>query len=155
MTAFNKQNFAKRFGKMGDEAEAAFDAVHPRNHSLGLNRPPFYMGGMRATMRQTPDKMTRDGLWECMGVGRDRKLKFKDDKLEALSVWDEHIGPVWLFVWDSHKKRYYEAPLQAWAGQLEAQGIARTFENDGKAYRELDVDHFPSDPQPLPEQLAA
>lgn len=151
MTAFNKQAFSKRFGTMGDVAEGAFDVVHPRSHQLGLNRPNFHMGGMRLTMRQTPDRMTRDALWECMGVGKDRKLKLKTDKLEALGVWDEHIGPVWLFVWDSHKGRYYEAPLQAWAEHLKANGIDRTFENDGKAYLELDVEHFPSEPMSLPE----
>ena len=150
MTAFNKQSFSKRFATMGDPAEAAFDQVHPKNHSLGLQRPPFFMGGMLATMRQTPDRMTRDALWECMGVGRDRKLKLKLDKLDVLEVWNEHIGPVFLFVWDSHKQRYYEAAIGDWRARVREHGIERKFENDGKRYHELDVSHFPSDPHELP-----
>jgi hypothetical protein len=153
--AFNKQSFSKRFAKMGDEAEAMCDIVYPRHHKLGLERPPFFMGGMPATMRQTPDRMLRDRLIECMGVGRDRKLKVKDDKLAVLEIWDQAIGPVWLFVWDSHKKRYYEAPIGEWRVRIAESGIARTFENDGKAYHELDVSNFPSDPHPIPEVAEA
>jgi hypothetical protein len=155
MTAYNKQSFSKRFAKMGDQAEAACDVVYPKSHELGLNRPKFFMGGMPATMRQTPDRMLRDRLIECMGVGRDRKLKLKLDKLDVLEVWNEHIGPVWLFVWDSHKQQYYEAPIAQWRDQVRAHGIARTFENDGKAYHELDATHFPSEPHPLPEVAEA
>lgn len=154
MSEFNKQSFTKRFQTMGDPAEAVFDLVYPRNHKLGLNRPPFFMGGMPVPMRYTPDRMTRDRITECMGVGRDRKLKLKEEKVEALLAW-EAIGPVYLFVYDSHRKAWFDAPLDEWVRQLSAHGIARTFENDGKAYTELHVDHFPSESQSIPEAEAA
>lgn len=151
--SFHKQSFTKRFATMGDPAEAAFDLVYPKNHKLGLNRPPFFMGGMPLTMRYTPDRMTRVRITECMGVGRDRKLKIKVEKVEALLAW-QHIGPVWLFVWDSHKKRYYDAPIEDWVDNLLTHGIARTFDNDGKAFTELDVSHFPTEPLELPQEHA-
>lgn len=152
MNAFNKQSFSKRFGTMGDTAEAVCDLVFPRHHKLGLNRPNFFMGGMPAALRYTPDRMYRDCVRECMGVGRDRKLKVKTEKIEALGQWERMDGVVVrLFVFDQHKGMYYDAPFQAWAEQLKANGIARTFENDGKAYLELDVEHFPSEPTSIPE----
>lgn len=139
---------------MGDAAEAAFDLVYPKSHSLGLNRPPFFMGGMPAPMRNTPDKMTRDRITECMGVGRDRLLKVKTEKLESLKIW-RAIGPVHLFVYHSSDGTYYDAPIEMWCDQLVAYGKARTFENDGKAYIELDVEHFPHSPLPLPNETLA
>jgi hypothetical protein len=161
VTAFHQQNFKQRFGTMGDTAEGVFDLVHPKHHKLGLNRPPFFMGGMALALRYTPDRMLRDRVVECMGIGRDRKLKLKTEKVEALQQWE--LMPdvvVWLFVFDQHKGTYYEAPLADWGRQIRAHGIARTFENDGKAYDELHADWFPSEPQPippieLPEELAA
>jgi hypothetical protein len=92
----------------------------------------------------------RDRLVECMGIGRDRKLKIKTEKIAALDEW-KSIGPVTLFVFDQHKDVWYEATLEAWVDACHAHGKARTFENDGKAYLELDVKHFPSDPRPVPE----
>lgn len=150
MTAFHQQSFKKRFGTMGDTAEAIFDLVHPKSHPLGLNRPPFFMGGMPLALRYTPDRMLRDRTVECMGIGRDRKLKLKTEKVEALAMW-EALGPVHLFVYDQKAHTYYEAPLQAWRDALDSYGIARTFDNDGKAYLELGADHFPTQPQPIPE----
>lgn len=149
MAQFHKQSFTKRFATMGDPAEAVFDLVHPRHHKLGLNRPNFNMLNMPVTMRQMPDRMLRDRIVECMGVGRDRLLKLKVDKEQALVVW-EIIGPVWLFVYDSHKGVYYEAPLADWVRQFNAYGSDDMFENDGKRYTALHVKHFPTDPKPVP-----
>lgn len=148
--SFHQQSFTQRFGTMGDPAEAAFDLVYPKHHKLGLNRPPFYMGGMPAPMRYTPDRMLRDRFVECMGIGRDGLLKLKDEKLDALYEW-RAIGPVHLFVYNSHTNCYYEAPLADWVSQLHFYGTPRTFENDAKAYTELAAAHFPTEPQPLPE----
>jgi hypothetical protein len=135
---------------MGDPAEAAFDLVYPRNHKLGLNRPSFFMGGMGLAMRYTPDRLMRDRIVECMGIGRDRKLKLKVEKLEALNIW-QAIGPVWLFVFDQPKGTYYEAPLNEWEARCHSFGKRDTFENDGKAYVELHANSFPSQPHQLPE----
>ena len=148
--SFHRQSFTRRYATMGDTSEAVFDRVYPKNHQLGLNRPPFFMGGMTTAMRYTPDRMLRDRLVECMGVGRDRLLKLKHEKLDALHDW-QAIGPVVLFVYDQHDNCFYEAPLQDWAGRFEAHGIDGTFDNDGKTYRALHVDHFPPSPQPIPE----
>ena len=150
MSAFHQRSFSQRFGQLGDLAESIFDKVYPRHHKLGLERPPFFMGGMLQTMRCTPDRMLRDRLVECMGVGKDRKLKVKHDKLEGLAPWNG-IGPVFLFVYDSWRHEWYEAPLDDWVRQLNTCGTPRTFENDGKAYTELDVANFPTPPQPIPE----
>lgn len=148
---FHKQTFQRRFATMGDTSEAVFDLVYPKHHRLGLNRPPFFMGGMPLAMRYTPDRMLRDRLVECMGVGRDRLLKIKHEKIEALQAW-ACIGPVMLFVYDQTDHVYYEDTLDEWVRQTEAHGIGRTFENDGKTYIELHVDHFPSNPLPIPEE---
>lgn len=150
MSGFHTRSFQQRFGQMGDLAESMFDKVYPKHHKLGLERPPFFMGGMPQSMRCTPDRMLRDRMVECMGVGRDRKLKVKADKLEGLAPWPA-VGPVHLFVYDSWRHEYYEAPLADWVRQLDSYGIARTFENDGKAYTELDVANFPTLPRPIPE----
>jgi len=146
---FHAQDFSKRFHTMGDPAEAAFDLVYPKHHKLGLNRPPFYMGGMTLAMRYVPDRMLRDRFVECMGVGKDRLLKVKNEKVLALSAWQE-IGDVSLFVWDSHAQHWYEDSLEAWRRQIDKLGVDGTFKNDNKPYRALHVDHFPSSPQDLP-----
>jgi len=154
VTAFNEQSFSRRFATMGDTCEAVFDLVYPKNHKLGLNRPPFFMGGMEPAMRYTPDRMLRDRFVECMGIGRDRKLKIKTDKIEALWKWAT-LGRMDLFIFDQHKNTYYEAELQDWATVLGTSGIARNFDNDGKAYIELHARDFPTLPQPVPEPEAA
>ena len=148
--SFHQHSFQRRFATMGDIAERKFEELHPHAHRLGLNRPKFFMGGMPLAMRQTPDFMLRDRIVECMGVGRDRKLKLKTDKVEALQTW-QHIGPVTLFVYDSHCDEWYEAGVKEWVEQVRLHGIARTFENDGKSFIELNVKHFPTDPQPFPD----
>lgn len=152
--SFHQRSFKTRFGTMGDPAEAAFDLVYPKHHKLGLNRPPFFMGGMNLPMRYTPDRMLRDRFVECMGIGRDRLLKLKTEKVDALAVWTL-IGPVDLFVFDQKLGTYHQAPIGDWQGHLEAHGNARTFENDKKPYIELHVDHFPSPPTLLPEEAHA
>lgn len=148
--SFHAQSFNQRFATMGDPAEGAFDLVNKNKvHRLGLNRPPFFMGGMNLPMRYTPDRMIRDRFVECMGIGRDRKLKIKTEKVDALELWTL-LGPVDLFVYDQVKGTYHQASIGEWRGRLKTHGIARTFENDKKPYTELHVDHFPSPPIQLP-----
>lgn len=147
--SFSKQSFNRRFATMGDPAEAAFDLVYPKHHKLGLNRPPFYMGGMTQAMRYTPDRMLRDRFVECMGIGRDRTLKIKDEKIEALQDW-LRLGAVSLFVYDQSTDTYYEAPIDDWVSNLRAYASDDTFP-EGKTYKALRSDRFPTTPTPLPQ----
>lgn len=148
--AFHKQNFNQRFATMGDPAEQAFDMVYPKHHKLGLNRPPFFMGGMSPGHRYTPDRMLRDREVECMGVGKDGVLKLKMDKLAAL-LQRLAIGPVSLFVWDSYNCMWYDAPVEDWKRQVVAFATDGKFENDDKTFHALPIAHFPSTPRPIPE----
>lgn len=126
---------------MGDTAEAVFDMVYPKNHKLGLNRPPFGVGGMPLGLRYTPDRMVRDRFVEIMGVGRDRTLKLKVEKFDALFMW-EIVGPVNLFVYDQHDHAYYYAPIRNWFHQALDYGKSDAF-HDGKRYIGLNVSDFP------------
>jgi hypothetical protein len=144
--SFHKQSFETRFGAMGDEAEAVFDEMYPKHHKLGLNRPPFQVAGMDAALRYLPDRMLRDRFVECMGIGRDRLLKPKVEKFEALFRWT-WIAPVDLFVYDKTKQMTYMAPLRDWWESCSRHGIADTFP-EGKEYVGLHVDHFPVPPTP-------
>lgn len=146
---FHEQSFSSRFGTMGDPAEAAFDAVWPKNHNLGLNRPPFSMARMPATMRYTPDKMTNKAFVECMGIGRDGTLKIKDEKVSAMWEWQK-LGPVELFVYDSSKQQYWQVRIGDWVTQLKAHGQPDTFP-EGKTYKRLHRDNFPTEPQDMPD----
>jgi len=147
--AFHEAHFNNRFKTMGDPAEQLFDTIYPKHHKLGLNRPPFFMGGMPLALRYTPDRLLRDRTVECMGVGRDRKLKLKHEKLLALQTW-MLLGPVSLFVNDSYKRQWYEADLTEWEEQIAAHAEHGTFTNDGKTYHALHVDHFPTAPKDYP-----
>jgi len=149
VTGFSNQSFAARFGTMGDPAEAAFDMVHPKNHALGLNRPPFSMSRMAAPLRYTPDRLTNEMFVECMGIGGDGTLKIKDEKVEALKVW-EHVGPVALFVYDSKKVEWYLALMSDWQEALDQHGKPATYP-EGKTYRRLHRKHFPTDPTAMPD----
>lgn len=138
---------------MGDTAEGIFDRVHPKNHPLGLNRPPFFMGKMTAAMRYTPDRMDGTRIIECMGIGRDGKLKIKVEKLTALDCW-EAIGPTWLFVYHQGQDTYYEAAVADWNRAALTHGLRKQFP-EGKEYFELYYKDFPTDPLPVPEALDA
>lgn len=139
---FSDQSFNTRFGTMGDPAEEAFDQqLEGKTHALGLNRPNFTMRNMTLAMRYTPDRMTRHHLVEVMGIGRDQTLKIKDEKVEALGIW-ENIGPVHLFVYDQKNGRTFQAPIEEWRQALDEHGEPDMFP-EGKSYRRLHARHFP------------
>lgn len=151
--SFHKQSFANRFSAMGDEAEQIFDLIYPRHHKLGLNRPPFGVGGMTLGMRYTPDRMTRDAFVEVQGIGRDRTLKIKDEKFEALALWAKAgIGPVKLFIWDRTDQVTYEGALLDWYVAAQARGVPGVYP-EGKTYLGLNVAHFPTEARPLPAHV--
>lgn len=148
--SFHAQSFSSRHDQMGDIAENVFDTINgDRVHPLGLNR--YWKNGKRLSlssmtipMRYTPDRMVGDAFVEVMGIGRDQTLKIKDEKLSALWQW-RHLGPVELFVYDSHKERYWQAPLEDWWRAVRSYGQNAAF-HDGKTYLALHVLHFPCSP---------
>lgn len=148
MSEFHKQSWGARFGAMGDQAEGIFDLVYPKHHALGLNRPPFGVGGMDRNMRYTPDRMTRKAFHEVMGIGRAQTLKIKTEKLAALEDWSK-LGPTELFVYDSKNHRYWEAAVEQWDQAAEQHGNLKAFP-EGKKYFELAANHFPSQPKDAP-----
>jgi hypothetical protein len=143
--SFNRAGFGARFATMGDPAEEIFAEVEPKHHKLGMRRPPFGLAGMPSTMRYIPDFVTRNSFVEVMGVGRDRLLKVKNEKLDALKLWSV-LGPVELFVWDQHKDATFQAPLAEWVTAMTHHGERGTF-SEGKSYIALHVDHFPTAPK--------
>ena len=153
MTDFHAQNFATREGTMGDIAEGVFDLVHPKSHNLGLNRfwsngIRLYLGKMTPAMRYTPDRLNAMAFVEVMGIGTKQALSLKDEKLAALMQWTV-LGPVELFVYDSKKHRYWEAPIERWGKRIHSFGAPGAF-HDGKTFRRLAARHFPCEPKDAP-----
>lgn len=109
--SFRDGSFKQRFGQMGDEAEAMFEATYPRGFErYGLNRPRVGLKEVPPFIRFTPDYLTAHGLVEVQGFGRDQLAKFKVAKLEALTEWDA-IFPVTFFFYDKTNSRYGYSPL--------------------------------------------
>jgi len=150
--SFHQQSFNSRFASMGDEAEAVYDAIFPKSIPFGLNRPPFSMTGMTEEMKATPDRMERLCFVECQGFGRDQILKLKPHKLNALTVWAEHIGPVDFFAWNRTEKLWYRSPLYMWRNAAARDGVLDNY-HDGPAYLGLPVERFPTEGHPLPDHV--
>lgn len=143
--SFHQKPWGARYKEMGDQAEAAFLALHPEAHRTGLDRPAWNVGKMpRDAMRYTPDYMLQNGFYEVMGLssGKDGLLKLKEEKLDALIVWDTHIGPTRLWVYDSTKKQWWCQSVLDWQRRCLADGTWDTFPDNGKGYYALHVDHF-------------
>lgn len=149
MTAFNQHGWEHRSGFLGDTAEAVFDLVYPKNHKLGLNRPPFGLSGVDPVMRYTPDRMIRNAAVEVMAMGRDATLKLKHEKLDALKTW-ARIMPVDLFVYHKTAGVFYQAPIQKWNRVLAQHGVDDEFD-DGKTFIALHADDFPCPPVEAPD----
>lgn len=144
MTAYRDSKWARRYKTMGDTAEEAFMLVHPYAHRFGLNRPNFDVRGMVDAMRYAPDFMVPDCLYEVMGVASrgDSTLKFKLDKASALQTW-ECIGPVRLWIYDSSKKRHWDASLTEWLTACHNSATFERFLDNKKPYFALHIDNFP------------
>lgn len=113
---FHTLPFEKRLELMGDASEQALAAHFPgKVEPFGWNRPNVTMARMAATIRHQPDAYldTPEGgyLVECVGCGRDGKVKFRSDKIEALALW-QTIQPVRIWAWRSTTKLGY---LVEWA----------------------------------------
>ena len=140
--SFYQGNFSQRFGVMGDIAETAFERFEPRHHRLGYNRPPFQTTKLPLMLRCIPDYMTRDGMTEVMGIGRDKTLKLKVEKLRSLTQW-LLVAPVSLFVYDSHRKKCWLAPIADWEIACAEHGVFDRFHDDNRAFIRLNSDSFP------------
>lgn len=147
MTEFHKQSFSTRFGKMGDAAEAAFLTVNPKAHRTGLDRPEFSMKGMESNLRNIPDYLMPYGFVEVMGFSSrgNGTLKLKLEKADALKAWD-FIGPVFMFVWDSGGKRWWQAPIRDWLNACYEHADRERFDDNGALYWNLPYAHFPGGP---------
>lgn len=147
--AFHQRNFNQRLQTMGDPSEHACDKVHGfRTHKLGLDRVwqndvGLYMAQMTPAMRYTPDRMVIDRFIECMGIGRDKTLKLKQEKVLAMKAWTG-IGPTDLFVFDQPNGSYYQSSVSAWTEACVMHAEVKVFP-EGKAYYALHRDHFPAD----------
>lgn len=126
--SFKDGNFRQRFGAMGDEAEAVFEATYPRAWTrYGLNRPAIQLKDVPPFIRFTPDYLTSHGAVEVQGFGNDQLAKFKVVKLDALVEWDE-IFPVTFFLYDKTNQRYGYSPLYSILSTIqEGNGDLRTF----------------------------
>lgn len=141
--SYHEQSFNARFGTMGDAAEQQFEVLFPQHHRFGINRPNMHVPSIPPMLRYAPDYMVVSGLVECMGIGRDATLKLKFDKLEALHRW-EVIAPVSLFVWDSHRSRYWIAQIADWHRACVEHGEVDEFSDNSKPYIRLKSSNFPT-----------
>lgn len=141
--SFHEAPFAQRYAIMGDIAEAVFEHVEPKHHRLGYNRPPFYVANLPLMLRNLPDYMIKEGLCEVMGIGKDKTLKLKVEKLRSLLNWTM-VSSVELFVYDSSRKMYWRAPIFEWEHACAEFATMDRFPDDNRAYYRLNSDHFPS-----------
>jgi hypothetical protein len=142
--SFKDQNFQTRYASMGDEAEAVFEDVYPQGwERAGLNRPNLQMSSLSLPVRYTPDYITSKGYIEVKGFGRDRLLKIKDENLEALWTWHEHIMRTDLFVWNRADQEYGFVRLGDLEDALEQFGTDGIFP-EGKTFRALEAAKIPT-----------
>ena len=146
--SFNTKPWTSRYYTMGDTAEQAFQTLYPHAHRLGINRPDFSVASLPRYFRHTPDYLLPSGFYEVMGVSSRSKtasLKLKFEKLDSLKVWTL-LGPGNLWVWDSHRKRYWSASVEEWAHACAHHATVDFFPDNNKPYWNLELAHFPCEP---------
>lgn len=106
MSNFQDSSWHVRFSQMGDASERKFEEwAEGRFERWGINRPEnLHVPSLPPNVRAAPDYITNEGFVECMGVGRGQQLKLKLEKYAVLTWWN-HVMPLRVWVWDSHKKR--------------------------------------------------
>jgi len=67
----------------------------------------------------------------------------KLEKMSALHRW-ELVAPVSLFVWDSHRSRYWIASLSDWQRACVEHGEVDEFDDNSKPYIRLKSTNFPT-----------
>lgn len=98
---------------------------------------------MSDTLKHLPDYYAGDGyLVEVVGCGRDRTLKFRTTKVNALQVWHA-IQPVYIFVYHSTTRTwvlvYWEEFLDIYAA-AKRQFKVQKFSSDGNEYVPIPLD---------------
>lgn len=149
--AYRDQPFYQRFAKMGDAAEAVYEATTPlgRTTRFGFRRPEgINFNTLPETAKHTPDYITTTYLVEVCGLGRDGILKsIKVSKYEALKKWQKiaqlmDLLGVAIFVWNSSEKRYlvlsYKDMVDEVTYSKRKHGGPLAFENDGNEYYPLE-----------------
>lgn len=141
MTAFHQQSWNQRFQTMGDEAESIFEQVYKNNWvRTGLNRPPLKMSSLAVAVRYMPDYLTSNSWVEVQGCGRDKVVRIKREKLDALTDWAFLGHPVEFFFWDTTNKRHTQVTL---GSVLElASKLEPKFYPEGKEFVEIPTDRF-------------
>lgn len=140
--SFRDGGFSKRFGTMGDTAEHVFEDVYAEGWArYGLNRPPINLSTVPAYIRFTPDYITKRGLVECQGFGKDQTAKFKWGKLEALKLWHQQFRVDW-FLFDSFNARYGWVRLPELLPALDEHAETRTF-HEGNPYYAIKASNLP------------
>jgi len=134
---FNELPFAQRMEKMGDEAEGVFEAAHTEWARFGFDRPPFSIQNMPLVIRYSPDYVQETPMRfvEVLGIGRNG-LKFKLEKLRALSWWDVAM-PVWLFVWSSHRQQHVELSLSELVRVIDKNEVPIDRFREGKTFFQI------------------
>lgn len=106
--SYASQDFGQRIHRMGDDAEAVFEAVAPlgRADRYGWNR--VRTSHMPYAVAATPDYVTATGdLVEVMGCSGDMFRAMKVDKWEAMKRWAALVdGKLNFFIWNSGRKEW-------------------------------------------------
>ena len=114
MTTFKDRPWNQRIKSLGDEAEAVYETWADRHgigyHRSGINRPPFNVGKLPKMVSYTPDYLTENGYVEVQGFGKDRQIKLKVEKLEALTQWDM-VFHTEMFLWNNVDRTVAQVPV--------------------------------------------
>lgn len=141
---FSDLHFTQRFGAMGDEAEAVYEAVLPLGPSdiFGWRRPDVSMQNMTDKIRYKPDFYAGSGhLVEVMGCNGPLLRGMKVDKWEAMKDWNSD-QPMAYFLWNRKLQRWalvFHAAMITLVGRARREGI-KAFEVDGNRYFEIKWD---------------
>lgn len=140
---FKDRPWNQRLKSLGDEAETVYETWATQNgigfHRSGINRPPFNVGKLPKMVAYTPDYLTDQGYVEVQGFGKDRQIKLKVEKLEALTQWDM-VFHTEMFLWDNVDRTVAQVPVM-WFLRNAAndQGVYP----EGKHYQIWDPDRIP------------
>lgn len=148
VSGFSKRPFHERFADLGDTAEQKFreiaDAKGIRYVDYGFHRPPFKrFYDVPLFIRLTPDFLCEGRekekyLVEAKGCGS-RGLKIKLESLEGMRLWNE-LAPVWVFVYNSSKKKYAMVSYEHMVGMCEGRDVEEF--DDHKEYYTVPVKEF-------------
>jgi len=134
---FHQKPFEQRMAEMGDEAEGEFEARHDNVARFGFNRPPFTIQHLPLTIRYTPDfiQSSPQQFVETVGMGKNG-LKFKLEKLIALSWWDQAM-PVLIWAWSTPRQNWSSLYVSELQRIIEKEEVPVGYFREGKAYFQI------------------